>query len=90
MVAIGGLCDQSASHDHSKDNSRDIRICQVRRLEEVISRAPFEGRYRVIIIEPAEALNAGRTNPNETAPAVAALLKTLEEPPPYVVFRAGH
>jgi DNA polymerase-3 subunit delta' len=84
-ISIGGLCAEP-SHDHKKDNSRDIRICQVRRSEEVISRAPFDGRYRVVIIEPAEALNGGRTNPNETAPAVAALLKTLEEPPPYVVF----
>jgi DNA polymerase-3 subunit delta' len=84
-MGIGGMCAER-DHDHAKDNSRDIRICQVRRIEEVISRAPFDGRYRVIIIEPAEALNGGRTNPNETAPAVAALLKTLEEPPPYVVF----
>jgi DNA polymerase-3 subunit delta' len=86
-MSIGGLCaDRDHGYDHSKDNSRDIRICQVRRIEEVISRAPFDGRYRVIVIEPADALNGGRTNPNETAPAVAALLKTLEEPPPYVVF----
>jgi DNA polymerase-3 subunit delta' len=86
-ITIGGLCaERDHGFDHSKDNSRDIRICQVRRLEEVVSRAPFDGRYRVIIIEPAEALNGGRTNPNDTAPAVAALLKTLEEPPPYVVF----
>jgi DNA polymerase-3 subunit delta' len=46
-------------------------------MQHVVSRAPYEARYRVIIIEPADAL--GRE-------ATAALLKTLEEPPPYVVI----
>ena len=79
IVRIGGLCKPPPgdSHDHSNDNSKGIRICQVRRLEEVISRAPFEGRYRVQIIDPADAL--GRE-------AEVALLKTLEEPPPHVVL----
>lgn len=39
--------------------------------------SPFEGRYRVFIIERAEALNRWAAN---------ALLKVLEEPPPGVVF----
>jgi DNA polymerase-3 subunit delta' len=81
FVGIGGLCKpkpgESKEHDHASDNSRDIRICQVRRVEEIISRAPFLGAHRVIIFQPAEAL--GRD-------AIPALLKTLEEPPPYVVF----
>jgi DNA polymerase-3 subunit delta' len=76
MVGIGGMCDE-ADHKHTPDDSRDIRICQVRRMQHLVSRAPFEARYRVIVIEPADAL--GRE-------AVAALLKTLEEPPPYVVI----
>ena len=57
--------------DHSADGSKEIRICQVRRLKRIASRAPFEGRYRVAIIDPADALNAESSN---------ALLKTLEEP----------
>lgn len=76
FVGIGAMCLEK-DHDHAKDNSRDIRICQVRRVEQVISRAAFEGRYRVIIIEPAEAMNRD---------SVAALLKTLEEPPTNTVF----
>lgn len=76
MIGIGGMCDES-EHKHTPDDSRDIRICQVRRMQHVVSRAPYEARYRVIIIEPADAL--GRE-------ATAALLKTLEEPPPYVVI----
>ncbi len=76
MIGIGGMCDES-EHKHTADDSRDIRICQVRRMQHVVSRAPYEARYRVIIIEPADAL--GRE-------ATVALLKTLEEPPPYVVI----
>ncbi|MDP9237294.1 MAG: DNA polymerase III subunit [Chloroflexota bacterium] len=81
IVGIGSpLCDPRPGeppHDHSKDDSRDIRICQVRRLERVVSRAPFEGRHRVMIIEPAAAMNEAAAN---------ALLKTLEEPPDGVVL----
>jgi DNA polymerase-3 subunit delta' len=76
IVTLGGLCDDS-DHNHTAADSRGIRICQIRRLEQVISRAPFEGRYRVQILEPAELLNRE---------AEVALLKTLEEPPPNVVM----
>ena len=57
--------------------SRDIRICQVRGLIESASRYPFEGRYRVIIIEPADRMGLEAAN---------TLLKTLEEPPPATVL----
>lgn len=76
IVSIGGLCDMT-EHDHAKDSSRDIRICQVRRMQRVLSRAPYEARCRVMIIGPADAMNE---------PAQNALLKTLEEPEPYVVL----
>ncbi len=58
-------------------NSRDIRICQVRGLIESVSRYPFEGRYRVIIIEPADRMGLEAAN---------TLLKTLEEPPPATIL----
>ena len=79
FVSVGGLCEESgAEHkDHSTDGSKEIRICQVRRLKRIASRAPFEGRYRVAIIDPADALNAESSN---------ALLKTLEEPAPSLVL----
>ena len=57
--------------------SRDIRICQVRGLIESVSRYPFEGRFRVLIIEPAERMGLEAAN---------TLLKTLEEPPPATVL----
>ncbi len=76
VVAPGGLCDES-DHDHRKDNSRDIKICQVRALERRLSLSPFEGRYRFVSVDPADALNAY---------AADAFLKTLEEPPEQVVI----
>lgn len=76
-MSIGGVCDESEHKDHSKDNSQDIRICQVRRLQHIVSRAPFEARMRVIIVDPADALTTEASN---------AFLKTLEEPPDNVVL----
>ena len=76
-VGVGGLCEEPGHSDHRTDGSKGIRICQVRRLERLLSRAPFQGRYRVVIIDPADALNVEAAN---------AFLKTLEEPPPSVVL----
>ena len=75
-VTTGGLCDE-AEHDHRKDGSKEIKICQIRRLERVIALQPFEGNARVMIIDPAGAMNAY---------AADAFLKTLEEPPAQVVM----
>jgi DNA polymerase-3 subunit delta' len=53
--------------------SRDIVVAQVRDLtDHRLSLRLFEGRRRVIVIDPADALNVQAQN---------ALLKTLEEPP---------
>jgi DNA polymerase-3 subunit gamma/tau len=46
-------------------------------LQEVVSYAPVRDRYRVLIIDEAHMLSKAAFN---------ALLKTLEEPPPRVVF----
>ncbi len=64
-------------HDHSRDGSGALRICQVRRVERQLWQAPYEGRVRVIIVDPAPAL---------TPEAANAFLKTLEEPPPNCVL----
>jgi DNA polymerase-3 subunit delta' len=74
VVSVGGVCDQ-ADHDHARDGSKDIKICQIRRLERSLVLSPFEGPDRVVIIDPADALNVFASD---------ALLKTLEEPPPHV------
>jgi DNA polymerase-3 subunit delta' len=72
------LCKPRDGESHAKHpDSRDIRICQVRGVIDLVARFPFEARYRAIIIDPAERF--GETSAH-------ALLKTLEEPPGHTVF----
>jgi len=59
--------------------SREIRIDQVRAIGEFLSVAAHRGRRRVVLLAPAEALNAAAAN---------ALLKILEEPPGGALFVA--
>lgn len=66
----GGLCDESEHKDHA--DSRMIRICQVRRLERVLSLTPYAGGRRIAIVDAADTLQTDAAN---------AFLKTLEEPP---------
>jgi DNA polymerase-3 subunit delta' len=53
----------------------EIGIDQIRDMEQAVTLKPFEGRTRVFIIDGAEKLSMEAAN---------SLLKTLEEPPPYV------
>lgn len=75
-LTLGGVCDEP-EHDHSREANRDIRICQVRRLQRVATLAPFEGKHRVAIVDPADRMNEATAN---------AFLKTLEEPPARLVM----
>ena len=52
-------------------------VGDIRELQEVVSYAPVRDRYRVLIIDEVHMLSKSAFN---------ALLKTLEEPPPRVVF----
>lgn len=65
-----------SSSKADRKRSEQIRIDQVRALESFIQVGSHRGR-RVILIEPAEAMNEATAN---------ALLKSLEEPPPGVHF----
>ncbi len=75
LIAPGGICDESEHRDHS--DSRDLRICQVRRLERVLSLTPYAGGWRIAIIDAADSLRTEAAN---------AFLKTLEEPPERTVI----
>lgn len=58
--------------------SKDVKVDQVRDdILEILVLPPYEGKKLVFIIEPADAMNKSAQN---------ALLKSLEEPPPYVHF----
>ncbi len=52
-------------------------VDNIRELQEVVSYAPVRDRYKILIIDEAHMLSKAAFN---------ALLKTLEEPPPRVVF----
>ena len=73
-------CHRIASAQHPDllllqpiEDSRQIRIEQVRELSVELSLTAHQGGYKVAIITPADTLNRFAAN---------ALLKTLEEPPP--------
>ena len=70
---------QTVTVEATRDGAvhKDISIDQIREVGRSVSLRPFEGRCRVIIIDPADAMNEAAQN---------AFLKTLEEPPPDVVF----
>ncbi len=57
--------------------SRQIKIDQVRALQEFLSVGTHRAGFRVAVVRPAEAMNASTAN---------ALLKSLEEPPPGTLF----
>ncbi len=79
-----GECD--ICKELSKSNSMDIleidaasnnKVDEIRELREKIKYPPVNGKYKVYIIDEVHML---------TDSAFNALLKTLEEPPKYVVF----
>lgn len=60
-----------------KRGSAQIGVEQVRSLGEFVNLSSHRGRAKVVLVHPAEALNANAAN---------ALLKSLEEPPPATYF----
>lgn len=54
-----------------------IKIDQIRKMQEGLVFKPVDGCKKIVIVDPAEKMNAAAAN---------ALLKTLEEPPPYVML----
>lgn len=70
--------DESSSLDVIEiDGASNRGIDQIRELREVVGYRPIDGRYKVYIIDEVHML---------TIEAFNALLKTLEEPPPHVIF----
>ena len=59
------------------DGASNRGIDEIRELREAVKYPPNRGKYRIYIIDEVHML---------TGPAFNALLKTLEEPPPHVIF----
>lgn len=70
---------EASGDDRQKNRkpSKYITIEQIRELSGIINLTTHRHGLRVILIHPAEAMNANAAN---------ALLKTLEEPPPRTLF----
>lgn len=71
-------CRQFDSGNHPdfvliQPDGASIRIDQIRELKKTLSFAPFEGGYRVVVLEEVHSLRREAGN---------SLLKILEEPPP--------
>jgi DNA polymerase-3 subunit delta' len=78
--AGAAAADEKADGQEGKKTrtlSKEIKIEQVRALLDFCGVGAHRGGARVVLVYPAEALNAASAN---------ALLKTLEEPPAGVVF----
>lgn len=59
------------------DAASNNGVDNIREIRDEVNYSPTEGRFRVYIIDEVHMLSAGAYN---------ALLKTLEEPPEYVIF----
>lgn len=69
--------DGSAPRKAEKKKSTQIRIEQIRELEDFVFTGSHRRGNRVIVVDPAEAMNVAAAN---------SLLKILEEPPATVYF----
>ena len=63
--------------ESGKKPSKQISVAQIRGLADFFGMTAHQGGRRVIVIHPAESMNPNATN---------ALLKSLEEPPPGLLF----
>jgi DNA polymerase III subunit delta' len=79
LIVPESLAPESSEEgvEPGKKRSEQIRIEQVRELGDFLAVGTHRAGLRVILIYPAEAMNANTQN---------ALLKSLEEPPPATVF----
>lgn len=80
-LGLNSAEDSSAESDEEGEKegklSNEIRIEQIRQLDEFMTVTTLRGGYRIVVIGPAESFNAASSN---------AILKILEEPAKDTVF----
>jgi DNA polymerase-3 subunit delta' len=77
-VRIAGMASQSVGlKAEDAARQKDLKIDTVREWQSDINLRPYESRRRVFILHDAEKLTEAASN---------AMLKTLEEPPPYATL----
>ena len=76
-LSLEGEESEDVKHASGKKPSKQISVDQIRGLADFISMSAHQGGRRVVVIHPAETMNANAAN---------ALLKNLEEPPQGLLF----
>lgn len=76
-VACRAIADGSSMNVIEIDAASNNGVDNIRQIREEVQYSPSEGKYKVYIIDEVHMLTQGAFN---------ALLKTLEEPPAYVIF----
>lgn len=77
-IRVSGMAVQGARFKPEEAaRQKDLKIDTVREWQADINLKPYEARQRVFILHDAEKLNDAAAN---------AMLKTLEEPPPYAML----
>jgi len=77
LLQPDALADEGEVEDGKKKPSQQITIDQVRGLDDFLTIGTHRAGLRIILVNPAEAMNRNTAN---------ALLKTLEEPAPGTLF----
>ena len=72
-----GISEGTSMNVIEIDAASNNGVDNIREIREEVSYRPTQGRYKVYIIDEVHMLSTGAFN---------ALLKTLEEPPSYVIF----
>lgn len=72
-----GILNESSMNVMEIDAASNNGVDNIRDIREQVQYPPTQGRYKVFIIDEVHMLSTGAFN---------ALLKTLEEPPEYVIF----
>jgi len=77
LLQSESLSTDGEETESGKKPSKQISVDQIRGLADFVGMSAHQGGRRVVIIHPAEAMNTNAAN---------ALLKSLEEPPPGLLF----
>lgn len=75
--ACRGIAEGTSMNVIEIDAASNNGVDNIRQIREEVAYRPTDGKYKVYIIDEVHMLSAGAFN---------ALLKTLEEPPAYVIF----
>lgn len=76
-LGVEGMDSDEGKPASTKKPSKQISVDQIRKLDDFTGMSSHQGGRRVVLINPAETMNANAAN---------ALLKKLEEPPPGLLF----